>query len=307
MVHRPFIRRAINHVFYRFTLETERHNGVAELLEILGSIINGFALPLKDEHKQFLQRALMPLHKPKGVAQFHQQLAYCVTQFVEKDPRLAEPVVLQLLRFWPATNSQKEVLFLGELEEILELTQPHEFQRVLTPLFKRLARCLTSAHFQVAERSLFLWNNEYIVSLVAQFRHAVLPLVFGALEQNAASHWNPAVHGLTCNVRKMFEELDEPLFEACRQAWEGEQRQRRERDVRRQAEWAAVQAKASAAAAARQQQQQQGGGRGRMMGAGLRLGLGGGGSNSSAGGGGGAGGGGNSSGGGGGVGAFLRR
>ncbi len=31
--------------------ETERHNGIAELLEILGSIINGFAQPLKEEHK----------------------------------------------------------------------------------------------------------------------------------------------------------------------------------------------------------------------------------------------------------------
>ena len=28
----------------------------------------------------FLQRALMPLHKPKCVAMYHQQLAYCVTQ-----------------------------------------------------------------------------------------------------------------------------------------------------------------------------------------------------------------------------------
>ena len=43
--------------------ETERHNGVAELLEILGSIINGFALPLKEEHKIFLLKVLMPLHK----------------------------------------------------------------------------------------------------------------------------------------------------------------------------------------------------------------------------------------------------
>jgi hypothetical protein len=72
-------------------------------------------------------------------------------QFVEKDPKLAEPVLLQLLKFWPVTNSQKEVLFLGELEEILELTQPLEFQRVLVPLFKQLARCLTSAHFQVRQ------------------------------------------------------------------------------------------------------------------------------------------------------------
>jgi hypothetical protein len=28
----------------------------------------------------FLTRALMPLHKPKCVAMYHQQLSYCVTQ-----------------------------------------------------------------------------------------------------------------------------------------------------------------------------------------------------------------------------------
>ena len=149
MVHRPFIRKAINNIFYRFIFETERHNGVAELLEILGSIINGFALPLKDEHKMFLVRALLPLHKPKGVNVYHQQLSYCITQFVEKDPQLADVVIRGLLKRWPVTNSQKEVLFLGELEEILELTQANEFQSVMTLLFQQLARCLNSSHFQV--------------------------------------------------------------------------------------------------------------------------------------------------------------
>lgn len=42
-----------------------------------------------------------------------------------------------------------QVLFLGELEEILELTQPAEFQKVMYQLFKQLARCLNSQHFQV--------------------------------------------------------------------------------------------------------------------------------------------------------------
>lgn len=51
LLRRPYIRKAINNVFYRFVYETDRHNGIAELLEILGSIINGFALPLKEEHK----------------------------------------------------------------------------------------------------------------------------------------------------------------------------------------------------------------------------------------------------------------
>ena len=36
------------------------YNGISELLEIMGSIINGFALPLKEEHKDFLLRARGP-------------------------------------------------------------------------------------------------------------------------------------------------------------------------------------------------------------------------------------------------------
>ena len=149
MVHRPFIRKAINNIFYQFIFETEKHNGIAELLEILGSIINGFALPLKEEHKLFLARVLIPLHKPKCIPIYHQQLSYCITQFVEKDCKLADTVIQGLLKYWPITNRSKEVMFLGELEEILEVTQPAEFQRCMVPLFHQISRCLSSSHFQV--------------------------------------------------------------------------------------------------------------------------------------------------------------
>lgn len=151
MVHRPFIRKGINHIFYRFIYETERHSGIGELLEILGSIINGFALPMKEEHKLFLIRALIPLHKPKPIAVYHQQLSYCIVQFVEKDYKLADTVIRGLLKFWPVTNCTKEVLFLGELEEVLEATQPVEFQRCMVSLFQQIARCLNSSHFQVSK------------------------------------------------------------------------------------------------------------------------------------------------------------
>jgi serine/threonine-protein phosphatase 2A regulatory subunit B' len=56
------------------------------------SIINGFALPLKEEHKTFLLKLLVPLHKVKLLSVYHPQLAYCVVQFVEKDASLTEPV-----------------------------------------------------------------------------------------------------------------------------------------------------------------------------------------------------------------------
>ncbi|KAE8698931.1 Serine/threonine protein phosphatase 2A 57 kDa regulatory subunit B' beta isoform [Hibiscus syriacus] len=134
----------------------EKHNGIGELLEILGSIINGFALLLKEEHKLFLVRALIPLCKPKSLAMYHQQLFYCITQFVEKDWKLADSIIRGLLKYWAITNSAKEVMFLNELEEVLEVTQPLEFQCCMVLLFRRIDRCLNSLHFQEAERALFL-------------------------------------------------------------------------------------------------------------------------------------------------------
>jgi serine/threonine-protein phosphatase 2A regulatory subunit B' len=147
---RAFIRRSINNVFFQFVYETERHNGIAELLEILGSIINGFALPLKEEHKTFLTRVLIPLHKAKSLALYHPQLAYCVVQFLEKDAGLTEEVLLGLLRYWPKVNSPKEVMFLNEVEEIMDVIDATEFAKIMQPLFQQLSRCINSQHFQVS-------------------------------------------------------------------------------------------------------------------------------------------------------------
>merc|ERR1711862_950070 len=168
MALRSFIRRAIQQTFFKVIYESEMHNGVGELLEILGSIINGFALPLKAEHKQFLLKVLIPLHKVKCLSLYHAQLAYCVVQFLEKDPTLTEPVIKGLLKFWPKTCSQKEVMFLGEVEEILDVIEPPQFQRIMEPLFRQIAKCVSSPHFQVAERALYFWNNEYIMSLIEE-------------------------------------------------------------------------------------------------------------------------------------------
>lgn len=42
-------------------------------------------------------------------------------------------------------------MFLNELEEILEVIEPAEFQKVMEPLFTQLAKCVSSPHFQVRQ------------------------------------------------------------------------------------------------------------------------------------------------------------
>ncbi|XP_044581189.1 serine/threonine-protein phosphatase 2A 56 kDa regulatory subunit gamma isoform-like isoform X2 [Cotesia glomerata] len=216
---RAYIRKQINNVFYRFIYETEHHNGIAELLEILGSIINGFALPLKEEHKIFLLKVLLPLHKAKSLSVYHPQLAYCVVQFLEKDPNLTEPVIKNLLKFWPKTHSPKEVMFLNELEEILDVIEPAEFQKVMDPLFRQLAKCVSSPHFQVAERTLYYWNNEYIMSLISDNYSFILPIMYPALYKNSRNHWNKTIHGLIYNALKRLMEMNQKVFDECTQQY----------------------------------------------------------------------------------------
>lgn len=234
---RAYIRKQINNTFHRFIYETERHNGIAELLEILGSIINGFALPLKEEHKQFLIKVLLPLHKVKSLSVYHPQLAYCVVQFLEKDPSLTEQVIMGLLKYWPKTHSPKEVMFLNELEEILDVIEPVEFQKVMVPLFKQLARCVSSPHFQVAERALYYWNNEYIMSLIGDNANAILPIMFPALYKNTKSHWNKTIHGLIYNALKLFMEMNQKLFDECSQKYKAERQKEKEKMKEREEFW----------------------------------------------------------------------
>lgn len=212
---RAFIRRSINNIFFRFVYENERFNGIAGLLEILGSIINGFALPLKDEHKIFLSRVLLPLHKPRSLSLYHSQLSYCIVQFLEKDTALTEEVVMGLLRYWPKVNSPKEVLFLIEIEDIIEVMEPHEFVKIQIPLFVQLAKCISSTHFQVAERALFNWNHEYFCSLVNENSETILPIIFSALHENSNAHWNQAIHEMMYAATKLFIDNNPALYDRC--------------------------------------------------------------------------------------------
>jgi len=223
MTHRSFIRKQIGYVFARFTYEKKRQNGIAELLEILGSIINGFALPLKPEHLAFIRYSLIPLHKSPWIHTFTSQLTYCITQYIEKDATTGQLVLEKLVEYWPWSNSAKQVMYLTELEEVLELIPPSVLELCADKVFPCLAKCICSEHFQVCERTLFLWNNEHVVNLFAlerseEFMAHNFRNIYGALARNVDAnnpHWNAAVTMLSFNVIDIYKErygLEQELF-----------------------------------------------------------------------------------------------
>lgn len=268
---RTWIRKAINNVMYKFIYETDRHNGIAELLEIIASIINGFSLPLKEQHKQFLAQVLLPLHKVTHVAMFHPQLSYCVTQFLEKDSSLAPIVVGGLLKFWPITCSKKEVMFLNELEDVLDRVKPPLGDALELSLFKRVASCVSSPHFQVSERALYFVHSEAGMKFINSRKDVFMPIICQALFTNTHArrqlsddpdaaklqkmsdkkigHWNPSIIDLTSELIKLFQKLDADLMKQLSQEYLSVFEAYAARSQKRREQWEAVEKLASTGSA----------------------------------------------------------
>lgn len=227
---RPFIRKMMRSIFCELVYENVRHK-IAEMLEILGryprlsifivcikhcfSIINGFALPIRPEHRFFLEKSLIPLHKHRSLPCYQPQLAFCINQFIEKDQDLADMVVMGLLRIWPKINSNKEVLFLTEIEEILGMLDPEYFEPFAEPLFDRLALCIESCHFQVCEKALMFWHNDDVLELFKTQYQAMIEIVTPSILARSSTHWNSSVRLLMIGVLHIFVKLDAKLFEDC--------------------------------------------------------------------------------------------
>lgn len=65
----------------------------------------------------------------------------------------------------------------------------------------------------MAERALYYWNNDYIMSLIEEHSNAILPIMFPALYKISKEHWNQTIVALVYNVLKTFMEMNSKLFD----------------------------------------------------------------------------------------------
>ncbi|KAK7390803.1 hypothetical protein VNO78_18887 [Psophocarpus tetragonolobus] len=242
---RSFMRKTMTEVLLNYVFETDKHSGIGELLEIWGTIINGFTVPLKEEHKLFLMRVLIPLHKTKGMQVYHRQLAYCVSQFVQKEPMLGGVIVRGILRYWPITNCQKQILFIGELEDLVENLDPDQYRKLALPLCTQITKCINSWNSQVAERALYVWNNEQFVKMALIGTVEVFTVIVEGMEKNLKWHWSKSVRQLTESVKLMLEEMDPDLYSKSLMDMEVKETTAHQEDKKRKKRWERIELEAA--------------------------------------------------------------
>eukprot|EP00948_MAST-09A_sp_MAST-9A-sp1_P000546 g546.t1 len=84
-------------------LHEHSYNGLQELLTIYGSVVTGFAKPVKPEHINFFRTFLLPLMKAPSLEyqNFNMALTYCIHHFIKHDCSLIVEYIQYCLRVWP--------------------------------------------------------------------------------------------------------------------------------------------------------------------------------------------------------------
>ena len=211
---RIIIRQSISNILYTFIYETKYFCGISELLEIMISIVNGFVIPLKEEHKDFLINILLPLHTSYFLHLFHTNLFYCVLQYIQKDPDLIPIIVNKLLKLWPVSSSTKEILFINQLGRILEIMSEEQFVGLIHDgLFTQIGKSLSSNNFQVSETTLLLWKIDRFVQLITLHAKEIFPIICPYLYQTGTNHWNTGIRNLAVSVIRICMETSRSEFD----------------------------------------------------------------------------------------------
>eukprot|EP00928_Gymnodinium_smaydae_P094800 TRINITY_DN8022_c0_g1_i2.p1 TRINITY_DN8022_c0_g1~~TRINITY_DN8022_c0_g1_i2.p1 ORF type:complete len:482 (-),score=103.90 TRINITY_DN8022_c0_g1_i2:96-1541(-) len=214
---RSHVRNAVERFFFKFVYEVETHAGIADLLEVMGSIINGFSVPLKADNRDFLSKALLPLQRSKSLKNFYPQFSFCMTQYVMKDISTAKTIFMSVLRCWPHQVASKQVLFLNTIESVIDsmedTSEAEEWEDCMHNIFTLVGKCLRHPHFHVSERAHLMWSNDGFETLVKKMCKKVYPLVIPALVFAQNDHWNSIINGMAREVLSKCEAKDARLVE----------------------------------------------------------------------------------------------
>ena len=66
---------------------------IVTLIILLFSLVDGYTIPLKEEHVNYLNRVILILFKAKSFKLFQPDLSICLTKYILRFPNLAEQVI----------------------------------------------------------------------------------------------------------------------------------------------------------------------------------------------------------------------
>ena len=133
--------------------------------------------------------------------------------FLTKDRTLAIPLLEGLLKYWPFANCVKETLFLTELQEVLEVCEVEKVEPLIPKLFRRIVKCISGIHLQVADRAMCFFENDYFLNILKTYKSETFPMLVPVIVNLAENHWHKILQESLIALKTILKEIDPYSFE----------------------------------------------------------------------------------------------
>lgn len=252
---RVFIRKAIRAQLLEFIYGWKtKHNGIGEFLELYTTFIKGFKLPLAEEHRDFLDTILLPLHSVPTFKNYAHQLSYCMIEYLDKNPTQINSVILGLISCWPVQSAAKRMLIFDEMKEYIQLVDRERFFELSTQFWELIGGALSSHHFKLAEEVLdwleqesthYIQTHFSIASLLITERRQSYRILLPALFQNVQTHWHKTIREKSLQICNHLMTIDPGLYLEQVHPLLNVKRETKKKSASRKSRWDAVKRKAA--------------------------------------------------------------
>lgn len=187
---RKLIRKILKETLQTVIYDEIQFTGISDILEFQCSVAAGFQIPLRQEHVNFFCQVLLPLYKAANLNNFSYNLDRCVALYIDKEAILVQPLLGNLLRYWPCASPAKEVIFIGTLNHVvLKGWNGNYLDSLVRKLTLRMCRILLNSYTRSVDYIFQCLESEGGVCLLKTYKEIMYPLLIPVLVEQQSHYW----------------------------------------------------------------------------------------------------------------------
>jgi hypothetical protein len=164
--------------------------GLAEIFELFTAIIQSIPVFSGHSFECIIFRQLLPLHLRSEYRLFSGPIVSSMLLLLEREPRSVDKCLMFLWNHFPCASQMKQILFIDEIQSIVQ-----RFWQTMSPLsarrlFERLSSLFSSVSAELSEKSLALVCSDGFRQLLKQYYPTIAPMLIVRAVKISRGHWN---------------------------------------------------------------------------------------------------------------------
>ena len=191
-----------------------QHHSVVPCLTALNVFFSRANENVLNQFVSIFKTCILPLFTTQFLSEFITELNDICIPFYSHCTQIPEYSLRRLIRYWPITNSTKQILFLNHFPILMNYFPLYTQNILVLYLFNKINLCLISLNYQVSYTALNLINDQEFISRFEGYFSSIIPPIINSLrEMDPTQNPNPDTVSLYNSVVKVLAPINSRLIQ----------------------------------------------------------------------------------------------